>query len=269
MDPPPTDDGRQLGLFHLPIPRGDLELGLHHRLPCPDGRRAVPEAQSRRVVGAALPAFEIDPGVAEQTARHVRPVPPGVHAHRSPDRARHPYGPREPGPPGIGRLARHHGKRRGGTGAQHEGRGARRVGGRERHPVEPVAEADHHPVEPGVGHQKVRASAQDAHRQLAPGQRGAEGSQVVGSVHLHHERGRSPHTVGGEGTEGMVPERPRSERIGQCLQAGTRRGRHHHRGDSSNSSGRAVRSPAPRVRHRSPGRSMDETTRRRSSQLGA
>ena len=44
--------------------------------------------------------------------------------------------------------------------------------------------------------------------------------------------------------------------------------RRHHCGDSSSSSGSIVRSPAPRVRHRSPGRSSAPTAWRSSSQPG-
>ena len=80
--------------------------------------------------------------------------------------------------------------------------------------------------------------------------------QIVVGLGPHQQRGAAADAVRGELTDRFVPSRSGAqdlarqiERVGHA--ACPRRNR------SCNSSGSEVRSPAPRVRHRSPGRSSD------------
>ena len=142
-----------------------------------------------------------------------------------------------------------------------------------------MTEAEDHAVEAAVGHEQVRTPPDHAYRDAAPDQGGPHRIEVIGPVDLDEELGGPTHAVGGQFTEGSVARRPPPERDRQCVVAvgvvvvgvvATVDGpRFHHCGDSNRSSGSVVRSPAPRVRQRSPGRSMEPTTWRSSSQPGA
>ncbi len=90
--------------------------------------------------------------------------------------------------------------------------------------------------------------------------------EVVGSLHLGEERRRAADPVGGHRSERLVAHRSRAERVGQGVE---HRGRRHHDGESSSTSGNDVRSPAPRVKQRSPGCRISATASRSCSQAGA
>ncbi len=200
------------------------------------------------------------------------PWPPGVHAHGTADRPRDADRPREPAPSGVGHPSGQHGQchRRS---RPHDAVAAAVATFREVDRGEPRAEMQHDPVEPVVRHQQVGAAAQDEHRWRGRGRRVrrvlAEGRphrvEVTRSVDLDIERRRAADPVGGQRPQRLVPRGTTPQRLGQGVQVARR----HHRGDSSSSSGSLVRSPAPSVRQRSPGRSSIRRLSRSSSHPAA
>ena len=278
---PPSDDGGHRLLLGLDRSRRDLELRRHHQLGRPHGRGAVAVGQTADVVGAAVVGEEVDPGVADETRRHVRSVTTRVHAHRTADRAGHTHRPRQSRPPGVGRTPRQHrqGERCARPHDRDPGRRSARAapacGRRQLQSGEAGAEMQHQPVEARVRHQQVGAPPDDEGPNASvPRVRPLEGfaqrlpddAQVVGTLDLDVERGGPAHSVRGERAEWPHQRRPVAERVRQRSQ---RLARRHHSGDSSRSSGSVVRSPAPRVRQRSPGRSWAATVWRSSSQPAA
>ena len=113
---PPFDDGaRRASCSVWTEPGVTASSAAEHELGGPDRGGAVAVVEVADVVGAPGVAAEIDPAVADETRRHVRAVPPGVHAHGSADRSRHADGPGQPAPSRVGHAAGQHGQRHGGT----------------------------------------------------------------------------------------------------------------------------------------------------------
>ncbi len=147
--------------------------------------------------------------------------------------------------------------------------GAPSVDRRQHQRGEAVAEVHHDPVEPRIRHQDVGTPPDDGDRD--PRSRGATESatddiEVGGPLDLEEERGRATDPVRGQRPERVQQRRAVTQSFCQGIQGVARR---HHSADSSRSSGSMVRSPAPRVRQRSPARSSAATARRSSSHPAA
>ena len=140
-------------------------------------------------------------------------------------------------------------------------------------PGERVAQQHGHAGEPGVGHQQVGPLPHHQHVDAGGGDGRGHPGQVLGVAGLHEQRGRPPDPVGRQGRQGY-------RRPGQAVEGGRRRldalgrRRSRARGHPRSSSiawmrgGSAVRSPAPSVRHRSPGRRVARSHSSTSSSCG-
>ena len=210
----------------------------------------------------------------------VGPVAAGVHAHAAADRSGDTDRPLQPGQPGLDALTGQGGQGHGTTGRHHR---AIHV-----HCAEPGGvEHDCDPGEPGVGDEQVGAPPDDQQRQPRLRHRRPDGQQVLGSGGGHHDGGGAADPVGGEGSDRPAGDHPVAQGV-QDRQGGR------HRvavGDGPGAavrsltgsltvtasawsrptkrSGRRVRSPAPRVRHRSPGRRMARSAVSASVRPGA
>ena len=271
VGPPPGHYLRQQGPPGGGVTGGQLQPGLRHHLVRGDsaGPIAEPEIGGRRGEGGAQAEVD-DLGLVQHRGR-VGAVAARVHAHRPAHRPGHPHRPLEPGQP-LGHGPAGQLGQRGPSPGPH-----RRPGHAETGQV--ALEGQGQAAEPGVGHQQVGAPAQHQHRRLQAG--GAGGDQVErGPVaHRDEEAGRAADPVGGAGAQRVAAaHRGRQRRPGQALLEVGHRGRclvvrrlgrprvwgdGGHGGAppspawsrSMTASGTPVRSPAPRVRQRSPGRS--------------
>ena len=234
MGAAPSHDLLDRGHGGGPVPAYERELGPHHHLTRTDVGMAVRQRQALGGVLSGLPRGQIEYALTGQHGGRVRAVPAGVHAQRPTHRAGYTDGPFEAHQSGGGRAAGDDGEQSGGTGAH------RRAGDGDC--VETGARHDHEPVESGVGHQHVRTVAEHEHRhgRTGTGESAVHGGEVVLPAHL-----RALARIDGEVRH----------RVERRVGGGPAARRVHHAGSTNSSSGNEVRSPAPRVRHRSPARS--------------
>ena len=143
-------------------------------------------------------------------------------------------------------------------------------------PAKPEPRCSDQPLEPVVGHQQVRPAPdhEDGDRiarrcasgsHLTAGR--PDGLEILGSFHLGEEGGRPADAVGGHRSERLVIAWPAGRAA--SAQGLEHRGGRHHDGESSRTSGSDVRSPAPRVKQRSPACRVSATASRSCSQAGA
>ena len=274
MAPAPADDGRELRPFRRGVPGRDRELGLHHHLATPptddDGSRSAGGRRRRcpprragdrpRCSGAGSP-----PCRTRVRRRSSAPLPRPNPARRRP-RSGRPTRRRPPGGPGpgSGRGPARAGPR---TGLADPGRGI----GQAQPDVEPAARGGR----PRRRSRRRRPAGSNHGRSRTP----ATPLPVRAVRTASRSSGPSTSTKSAAGPPTpYVVSGPRGWwRVARSAQGGRQRvvevarsgARPHHAGDSNSSSGSVVRSPAPRVRQRSPGRSREPTTWRSSSQLGA
>ena len=141
-------------------------------------------------------------------------------------------------------------------------------------PVEPGPRTDDEAGEAGVGHEQVRALAEDQQRHTSGV--GAASARCTATSRPRSStststRGRRPRpgrwcAPRAGVTQGPRPEqRRRRRRARRAARRSVGRAGAHHGVVACSSSGSDVRSPAPRVRHRSPGASSAATWRRSSA----
>ena len=230
------------------------------------GHVGVPVAEPEPLGGPRPPDRRSGrPPVGNQGGGRVRAVAPGVHRPpRPPPSPGTPTAHSSPVSPAADRAAGQHRK-------------ADRAPARTVRPAidrssNPGPSETTKPGEAGVGHQQVGAPP-DAPAPEPAGRRGARPpppARASSSGSTKRAAG-PPDPVGGEGAEGMVAADPGARapaQRGQVVGAGAHR-LAHQLGSAISSSGREVRSPAPRVRQRSPGLEEAATVRRSSARPGA
>ena len=271
VGPPPPDDVGQLGLAGGSI--ADRE-GADRRAARP-GRRATaerryPRSRASADISRSSPPDRSSTRTLTRDAAMSDPWPPAFMRTAPPIDPGTPTAHSKPVRPAATDWRATTG-RRGRAPGPHDG--AVDLDGGER-----LAEDHGDAGEPTIGHQQVRALPHDEHRHGLGGDRGREPRQVVLGLDAHEHRGRAARPVGGERTEGHVAGRERSERGRESIERGRPRPRHRIGHEpairSMTESGTVVRSPAPRVRQRSPGRSswarkVDHVVARRGGTRGA
>jgi hypothetical protein len=185
----------------------------------------------------------------------VRTVTAGVHPHRATDGAGHTDGPFEAGETRGRTAAGRDGQARGPADAQ--------LGARDPDELERTAEHDGDPAETAVGHEQIRAVADDEHVDTRQRDDARDLIEVIGFLARHEQIGRAADAVGRQRPDvaiGFERQRVRRHRE-RATRAGHRVGIRHRAtaecraaSNGCNSSGSNVRSPAPSVRQRSPGR---------------
>ena len=269
----PSDDGAHRRPFLLDRTRPDGQLGRHHDLGRRHRGRPIAVGEAGDVVGAPGLTGQVDPVVANETRRHVRPVAPGVHAHCSTDRSRHADGPGQPAPSGVGHTTGQHRQRhrcpaRTTTGAGSPDASALSDGDGSSMSANPPPRCSTTPPNPSSDTKRLepRPRTKTGGGGATAARAGPRpGAPTPGCPDPRPRRAAPPppDAVGGEGAQGLVPRsggRP-ERRPGRAVH------RRHHAVSTAITSvvrraaGRAGRwrSPAPRVRHRSPGRSWAET----------
>ena len=204
----PLHDGTHLGPFVLHASGRDQQLSAEHQLRRAHRRRAVAVAQARHVTGTLGLTQQVDPGVAIQAGRHVRPVSTGVHAHGAAHRSRHTHRPGQARPPAIGHLAGQHREGHRPARPDHQRFGPGVAGLGKANGVESAPQPYGHAVKSGIRDQKIRAAADHDHRQPAPSQGEPDGVQILGIPRLDEECGRSADAVRRQGAQRLIPRRP-------------------------------------------------------------
>ncbi len=240
--------------------------GGHHHVGRGERRDAVPGRQRAHPRLAERSGAEVEPPVAGERGDGVRTVPTGVHPDRPSDRARNADRPFE--------AAQARRRRPPGQHGEAHRRSGHHVGAVDRQLVEPTAKRHDETREPAVRHQQVRTAPQDQHGDVPVGESRGDRGQLRLVHRLDVDGGRAPDPIGRERPQrvvasGQAPERP-CHRV-QVLEYRSPRRRltRHHVGSAMSSSGSDVRSPAPNVQQRSPGRSRSESVRRSSARVGA
>ncbi len=240
-------------------PRCDGELRLDHQLAARHRRRAVP-VRRRRTSSVPPPSpTRSTQRVAQQTRRHVRAVAARVHADGPAHRAGDPHRPGEPGPSGVSHLPGQHGK---GAAPHPPGRAPGGAG--------PSAPAGRRQVDraetlargaPPPRRSRHRPPAGSSPgRSRTPARAGPDETQAA--QHLEVARVPPPRRRGPpdrpprrwSSGPAACPARPRPQRGRPARRRSVPVRALTTGATSSNSSGSVVRSPAPRVRQRSPGR---------------
>ena len=233
--------------------------GSHHVLGG-ERRVAVAEDQTRRRRLLGRGPTQVDPSEGDESGRRVRAMTAGVHADRASDRAGHADCPLETAEAGSRRPAGEHGQAHGRTGDH--------LGPPDGDLLEPGTEGDGQPGEAAVGDEQVGAAPEDehGHGRAGPTVGAGHGQKLVLVRGFGHEASDTPHPVGGAGAERLVAGGETAEGPGESVERRRRRPHCRHPSSSArSSSGIEVRSPAPKVRQRSPGWSSSDTNRTSSA----
>ncbi len=148
-----------------------------------------------------------------------------VHANPAADGTGHADGPLQAGQSGLDRLASQSGQRHRSTSPDHRALDVHRT---EAGRIEQHAD----PREASVGHQEVGSPSDHQHRQPGGPHSRLDHGQIVLARHRDHDRGRTPHPVGGQGSERSIEDDPLAERHQQLRGRAGWRGSAHQIGSS-------------------------------------